>query len=293
LSADAAALRDQLSEWTRAKPGEGATRQPEIIEPPAVIRSLDESEGITRQLAGARREGEVLEARVRELQEQLQAAVAELEALQVRAEEAAASRDHMAIRFEESEQAFLRVSTELQMIQQRRSQDAVTIAMQERRLRELSEQLVTLKEEQERERTLLAASRDIHDLMGARNLHIVDVLDVDSKGKDQRAFGRVFYTEGKSLVFYAFDLGNRDADRRNASFQVWGSREAAPGPTQNLGIFFVDDQTQNRWVLKFDDPQVLAQIDSVFVTVEPHGGSAKPTGRKFLYAYLNADPNHP
>ena len=32
---------------------------------------------------------------------------------------------------------------------------------------------------------------------------------MDSKGKDQRAFGRVFYTEGKStLIFYAFDLND-------------------------------------------------------------------------------------
>jgi len=60
-----------------------------------------------------------------------------------------------------------------------------------------------------------------------------------------------------------------------------------------LGIFYVDDQKQNRWVLKFDDPDVLTEIDSVFVTVEPPGGSAKPTGHKLLYAYLKANPNHP
>jgi hypothetical protein len=45
--------------------------------------------------------------------------------------------------------------------------------------------------------------------MGGRNLHIVDVLDVDSKGQDKRSFGRVFYTQEKSLIFYAFDLGDR------------------------------------------------------------------------------------
>ena len=55
----------------------------------------------------------------------------------------------------------------------------------------------------------------------------------------------------------------------------------------------MDDQKQNRWVLKFEDPGVLAEIDSVFVTVEPQGGSARPTGRKFLYAYLKANANHP
>jgi hypothetical protein len=55
----------------------------------------------------------------------------------------------------------------------------------------------------------------------------------------------------------------------------------------------VDDQKQNRWVLKFEDPRILAEIDSVFVTIEPQGGSARPTGRKFLYAYLKANRNHP
>jgi len=33
-------------------------------------------------------------------------------------------------------------------------------------------------------------------LVAARNLHIVDVYDADPSGKRQRAFGRVFYTEG-------------------------------------------------------------------------------------------------
>jgi hypothetical protein len=44
-------------------------------------------------------------------------------------------------------------------------------------------------------------------------------------------------------------------------------------------------------VLRFEDPQILAEIDSVFVTVEPPGGSVRPTGRQFLYAYLNANPS--
>jgi hypothetical protein len=74
---------------------------------------------------------------------------------------------------------------------------------------------------------------------------------------------------------------------------VWGTRGPAQNPARSLGIFYVDDQKLNRWLLKFEDPRILAEIDSVFVTIEPPGGSAKPTGRKFLYAYLNANPNHP
>jgi len=129
--------------------------------------------------------------------------------------------------------------------------------------------------------------------MGARNLHVVDLVDVDSKGKDRRALGRVFYTQGKSLIFYAFDLGDRGTVKRNASFQAWGTGGSAQSAARSLGIFYVDDQKQNRWVLKFEDPSILAEIDSVFVTVEPPGGSAKPTGRGFLYAYLKAIANHP
>ena len=185
------------------------------------------------------------------------------------------------------------VKDDLQEIRQARSKDAVTMAAQDLEMQKLSEKLTEQTEILERERTLLAAGRDIHDLMGARNLHIADVFDVDSKGKDQRAFGRVFYTEEKSLIFYAFDLGDRNTEKRNASFQVWGTRGPAQNPAQSLGIFYVDDQKQNRWLLKFEDPRILAEIDSVFVTIEPPGGSARPTGRKFLYAYLNANPNHP
>jgi len=99
--------------------------------------------------------------------------------------------------------------------------------------------------------------------------------------------GRIFFTEGKSLVFYAFDL------KSGGTFQAWGQREAREESAQSLGLFYVDDQKQKRWVLKFDNPKVLAEINTVFVTVEPPGGSVKPNHQKMLYAYLNAAPNHP
>src|SRR5437879_9857014 len=108
----------------------------------------------------------------------------------------------------------------------------------------------------DRDRRLLVADRDIRDLMGARNLRIIDVFDVDGKGKTRGRFGRVFYTEGKSLIFYAFDLGDQKTSLSKASFQAWGRRESKQESAQSLGIFYVDDQKQNRWVLKFDDPKV-------------------------------------
>jgi len=59
-------------------------------------------------------------------------------------------------------------------------------------------------------------------------------------------------------------------------------------------VLYVDDKVQRRWVLKVDDPRQLAEINSVFVTLEPHdGGSEKPRGHKILYAFLSGQANHP
>jgi len=62
---------------------------------------------------------------------------------------------------------------------------------------------------------------------------------------------------------------------------------------KNLGVFYIDDHAQKRWVLKVDDPARLSAINSVFVTVEPLGGVNRPTGKKLLYAYLGTHANHP
>jgi hypothetical protein len=61
----------------------------------------------------------------------------------------------------------------------------------------------------------------------------------------------------------------------------------------NLGIFYEDNAAKKRWVLKCDSPKELAEIDAVFVTVEPQGGSHEPSGKPLLFAYLKIDANHP
>ena len=45
--------------------------------------------------------------------------------------------------------------------------------------------------------------------------------------------------------------------------------------------------------MRSNDPKALAQIDDVFVTVEPNSGSSKPSSRPFLLAYLRIAANHP
>jgi hypothetical protein len=130
-------------------------------------------------------------------------------------------------------------------------------------------------------------------LFGARDLHIVDVYDVVGNGKTRRTFGRVYYVEKKLLVFYAFDLKDKRHKRTAAGFQAWGYREASSSKPANLGLFYVDDASLDRWVLKVNNPRVLEHIDAVFVTLEPADGSPYPQGRRLLYANLSGPPNHP
>jgi len=153
----------------------------------------------------------------------------------------------------------------------------------------LHDREVTIEQQEE----LLAHDRDIRDLMGARDLYVAEVYDVERTGETKKPYGRVFYTKGKSLIFYAYDLDQQAGVKNASSFQAWGRRGPDWEQVLNLGIFYVDNSSKKRWVLRFDDPKALAQIDAVFVTVEPNGGSRKPSKKPLLFTYLHIDANHP
>lgn len=142
-----------------------------------------------------------------------------------------------------------------------------------------------------KDRELLEHDRDIRELMGARDLYMAEIHDVSKAGTD-KTYGRVFYTKGKSLIFYAYDL-DAQPGVQNASFQAWGRRGPDKQQALNLGIFYEDNVNKKRWVLKANDPKTLEDIDAVFVTVEPNGGSHHPSGKQLLFAYLRISPNHP
>jgi hypothetical protein len=198
----------------------------------------------------------------------------------------AEERDRLAQRLK-GEQAALETSEKkLTDLEQQRSGDVARLAQLSRTV---NEQERTTDQQQE----LLSHDRDIRELMGARDLYVAEVYDVGKKGETQKAFGRVFYTKGKSLIFYAYDLTDVPGYRDASTFQAWGGR--GPDRTQalNLGIFYEDNVSKQRWVLKFNDAKTLQKIDAVFVTVEPHGGSEKPSGAPHLFAYLKVNANHP
>jgi hypothetical protein len=191
------------------------------------------------------------------------------------------------------EQSQADLHNQVAQLQKRISDNQAALSANELHIRDLNEQLSTQTASLDREQELLTAGRDVRDLMGARNLHIIDVHDANGVGKDQKSFGRVFYTEGKSLIFYAFDLDDKKVQNANYSFEAWGERLGQPGSVKSLGVLYSDDKTQRRWSLKVDDPHQLAEINSVFVTLEPHGDDGKPQGKRILFAFLGGEANHP
>lgn len=197
-------------------------------------------------------------------------------------------------RVEESQAAVTSIRAELDRAQGARVEDQASLIESRVRVRDLSEQLAEKSSALEREKELLIAGRDVRELMASRNLHIVDVFDTDPKGKTRPAFGRIFLTEGKSLIFYAYDLNDPRVQSAGYHYRVWGKREGPSQRARSLGIFFSDDKSQKRWVLQYDDPKVLQEIDSVFVTLEPpNGNQTQPKGDKLMYAYLRGQANHP
>lgn len=168
----------------------------------------------------------------------------------------------------------------------------IRLQAKERELTDLRNRVEELTSAANDTQQLSAAAEQAKDLIVARNLHIIDVHD-NANGKGRKPFGRIFYTEGQRLVFYAYDLGDPQLSAR-VSFFVWGENLGEPGKVRHLGVLHLDDTNQSRWVVSFDDRNVLSEINTVFVTAESSQRKiTKPNGNKLLVAFLAGEPNHP
>ncbi len=192
-----------------------------------------------------------------------------------------------------SQTGFQALQEKLDSLAQQSSQDPARAQASEAKVNELTRLLHDREVALDQKDELLAHDRDIRELMGARDLYVAEVYNVVRDGATQKPYGRVFYTKGKSLIFYAYDLDQQHGMKNASTFQAWGRRGPDRGQALNLGVFYEDSVSKKRWIVKCDDPKTLAQIDGVFVTIEPNGGSPKPSGKSLLFAYLRVDPNHP
>src|SRR5580658_2751224 len=208
-------------------------------------------------------------------------------------QQVAQERGTLSQQLDASQASLQRIQAELDSLRHDRAQDQSRADSLEAQIRDLHGQLSDREQELGKQQELLAHDRDIRDLMGARDLYIAEVYDVARDGQTQKPYGRVFYTKGKSLVFYAYDLDQQAGYKSASTFQAWGSRGLDRQQATSLGVFYEDNVAKKRWVVKLDDPKKLEQIDAVFVTVEPNGGSHKPSGKPLLFAYLKVEPNHP
>ena len=202
-------------------------------------------------------------------------------------------RDNVARQLKETQASLASLNQDISRLQAERVADLLQTTTMQKTIDELTAQLNSRESTVAEQQKFLASDRDIRELMGARDLLIADVSDVDQDGNSRKPFGRVFYTKNKSLIFYAFDLEKHPNLRNAKTFQLWGQKTSDKERPANLGIFYMDNEANRRWVLKFDNPKVMEQIDAVFVTVEPKGGSDKPNGKQLMYAYLRTPPNHP
>lgn len=170
--------------------------------------------------------------------------------------------------------------------------DAVSL-VQQKATEEANSKIANLEAQLDHFRELDSGKSLAGDLISARNLHIVDVYDTESNGERKRAFGRVFFVEGKSLVFYAYDLPDSRRANNRVEFQVWGEQAGVNTVSINLGAMRSDNSNQGRWVLSCDDPKVLNRINAVYITADQNPRrDSQPRGTKLMYAFLGS-PNHP
>jgi hypothetical protein len=203
----------------------------------------------------------------------------------------AGERDAVGRKLQEAQSALVSAQQRLDNLQEEQGRQWLRAVNLQRRVDELT---ADLRDRLETHQEKLAASdQDVRELMGARDLYIADVFDVDRDGKTRKPFGRVFYTGGKSLVFYAFDLDRQPGAREATTFQAWGRRGPGDKHPFNMGTLSLDNAVNRRWALHFDDSKILAELDAVFVTLEPRSGAQKPTGKQLLFASLRIPPNHP
>jgi hypothetical protein len=258
-------------------------------------RALERSKG---QVASLERQVTAADDRIKQSDAAMAGIERQLEAEQNARKQLGEEKDRLSQQLAAAQTEIDSIRTKWALAGTDATQRAAQTAALETQVRELKASLdekdVALSEKDRMlalDQDFLSRDRDIRDLIGARNLYIADIFDMNENGKTSREFGRVFYTRDRSLIFYGFDLDSQANRKRDVSFQVWGSGSDRPNPV-SLGLFYQDD-AHKRWVLRCNDPKALARLDMVFVTVEPPGGSAKPTGKQLLRAYLQIHPNHP
>lgn len=277
-----------------SQPSRSATvQQSSALPSGTVLEEEDRSHELQVQLAQTQDELAAAQEHLSEVEQKLDGSEKDKAAATAEVQRLSAALSNLQAEYQKQQQQLAQSNSEILKVSVDRDQAVASVVADESRLRDYEVELVKLRSGIEQERELNAAAHDVREMMGARNLHIIDVYDSDNPfRRSDRSFGRVIYIEGKSLIFYAFDL-DKVHNAKKVSFQAWGEREGEHRDPKKLGVFYIDDVAQKRWVLKVSDPEKLKSIDTVFVTVENHEDVRAPNHQRLLQAYLGSKANHP
>jgi hypothetical protein len=264
-----------------------------VLSPPRLTPDKDAASPSEEQLTQLERENRQLDAEAKDRKFQLEAVRQSLAQRNAELTEARSEGTTLTDARAQDQAEIAALQQQTQTLQSANADSVAALVQLQDRIRVLKASLAQQAEKMEMERQMAAVSSDVRQLMGARDLHIIDVHDVNGSGRSAKSFGRVFYAEGQCLVFYAFDLPGGKPAPTKLYFNAWGQREAGGRSVRNLGTFTIDDRDQHRWVLKVTDAALLKGIDSVFVTAETVGDARQPEGTRVLYAYLAGSANHP
>jgi hypothetical protein len=254
------------------------------LPPSAATPPNDESIRLTDQLQEARNQLAAAEGKLKQRQEERTLLLAQVAEFKQSIAELQKDESKQKDRVEELE-------SHLEKLQTRENAARIASLASEEEVKGLREEVLKLNTQLRLARELDTTLREAYDLIVDRNVHVLNVLtEVTDDARSARARGRIFYVEGKKLVFYAYDLTHKIHDE--PAFYVWGQTLNTVQQVVSLGKFQVDSEQQGRWVLKVTDPRLLANIDSVFVTEESYKKAiTQPSGKRMLFRVLDEKAN--
>ena len=187
---------------------------------------------LTNEIAAAQRDRSATLAQIDGLQLRLNQAKAEVQRLTLSAEE----QKGLNAQLQQQAQRAGRMTEEIQSLTTQARNNEATLAAREAKINDLTAEL---KDHREHWTVRTATGRRPRCAQpdGGAKPNIVDIHDADAKGEDTKAFGRVFYTEGKSLIFYAFDLNRPRVSNSKVSFACRGAHSNAGSPSSHWESF--------------------------------------------------------
>ncbi|MCU1304967.1 MAG: Anti-sigma factor RskA [Candidatus Sulfotelmatobacter sp.] len=264
-----------------------ATQRQPSIPSNDYLTLVEQNQALQQQLGNSEKEREAVAEKLKIQQLQADEDSQRLYALNSRIATLVGDSTELRDRHAASQKAVAELQQTIQQLETQRDAQATASVVEEAEIRNLKQELQRATEQVEEQRRLNVATAQVRKLIEARNLHIVDIHDTDENGRQLKPFGRIF-SDGKQLLFYAYDLPHPRPGEAIVAFHVWGERTGSKQSPRSLGVFQPDDVLDDRWLIRVQEPSVLSEIDQVFVTV-----SAKPEGKRFLSVRLDTRPNHP